>query len=64
MQSDSLRSDSFLLFFTAALPQRKALPGIGRISHSLLLLLSISSFPHGRWTLTHFPSSSAGLAAY
>jgi hypothetical protein len=50
--------------FTAAPPQPRRLLAIGRMSRSALLSPRASNFPHGRWTLTYFPSSPARLAAY
>jgi hypothetical protein len=48
----------------AELAQGRAQLTTGRNSRSSLFLPPTSSFPHGRWTLTHFPSSPARLAAY
>src|ERR1035437_3886436 len=67
-RAKSLRNDSLRLLFTARLgtlffgkprlladapPQRRA-----------LLPTPAASFPRGRWTLTHCPSSPARLTAY
>ena len=53
-----------LSWLTASAPQRNALLTTGKNSRSSLLPPPTSSFPPGRWTLTHFPSSPVRLAAY